>query len=909
MKDDVTPIRRQYLRIKKQYPNAIVLFRLGDFYETFDEDARITSRELEIVLTSREMGKGNKVPLAGIPYHALEGYLARLINRGYKVAIVEQLTKPGETKGLVERDVVRLVTPGTIVEPNLLNSKTNNYLVGVAAGEGEVGIALVDITTSEFAVTQLPLSRAKTEMERLSPSEVVAAEGADIEALGAIENVTRLDSYRFGLEIARQALLDHFAVTTLEGYGCANLPLAIRAAGAVVYYLGETQKSGLAQLNRLSTYYTKEFMALDAQTQRNLEIFQGARSGNSDGSLLAVIDATKTPMGGRLLRKRLGQPLLDPAELNRRLDAVAWFVDNSMARHQVVAALKDTADLERLINRIRSEIAIPRELVTLKHSLETVPKLKEILSQDSHPERSEGTGHSHGKTDSSVAALLQNDKVETDSSPAARNDNDSVCHPERSEGSVPQSAIADLIAELKPCREAITLISLAIVDEPSSTLGEGNVIKHGFSEELDKLKEVSANAKKYLASLEVKERERTGIKNLKVGFNNVFGYYIEVSNANLKQVPEDFIRKQTLVNGERFFTPELKEYESMILNARDRMEQMETDLYRRVCRQVAAESERILALGATLAQLDVYAALADMAARHNYVRPELNDSAVIDIKEGRHPVVERTLDTGSFVPNDIYLSNDATQLIVLTGPNMSGKSTYLRQVALIVLLAQIGSYVPASSAKIGIVDRIFTRIGARDDLAAGQSTFMVEMVETANILNNATSRSLLILDEIGRGTSTYDGLSIARAVAEYIHNYKGLGARTVFATHYHEMVALASYLPRVKNYNVAVIEEAGKVIFLHKIVPGGVDKSYGIHVAQLAGLPKPVLHRAREVLDELESNGREAKPKKTKAPAVQETLFNQKTELEKALAELDINSLTPLEALNKLYELKKKLGE
>lgn len=888
MKEDVTPIRRQYLRIKKQYPNAIVLFRLGDFYETFDEDARIASRELEIVLTSREMGKGNKIPLAGIPYHALDGYLARLINKGYKVAIVEQLTKPGEVKGLVERDVVRLVTPGTIVEPGLLNSKANNYLVSVAVGDGEVGIASVDITTSEFAVTQLPLSRAKTELERLHPSEVIAAENAEVDSLGAMDNLTKIDNYRFDLEIARQSLLEHFSVQTLEGYGCDHLPLAIRAAGAILYYIGETQKAVLAQLTHLSTYYTKEYMALDAQTQRNLEVFQGGRSGGSEGSLLSVIDATKTPMGGRLLRKRLGQPLLDPAELNKRLDAVQWFVENAMPRHQIIAALKDTADLERLINRVRSEIAIPRELVTLKRSLEMVPKLKEIL----------GSGFP-------VKPGMTNGDTLTTSSP-------SLSTERGTRGGEVGNAIADLASQLKPVREAIDLISLAIVDEPSTVLGEGNVIRHGFSEELDKLKEISSNAKKYLANLEAKERERTGIKNLKVGFNNIFGYYIEVSNMYLKQVPEDFIRKQTLVNGERFFTPELKEYESMILNARDRMEQMETDLYRRVCRQVAAESERILALGAALAQLDVASALAEVAARHNYVRPELNDGTVIDIKQGRHPVVERNLEAGSFVPNDIYLANDDTQLIVLTGPNMSGKSTYLRQVALIVLLAQTGSYVPADAAKIGIVDRIFTRIGARDDLAAGQSTFMVEMVETANILNNATSRSLLILDEIGRGTSTYDGLSIARAVAEYIHNYKGLGARTVFATHYHEMVALASSLPRVKNFNVAVIEEAGRVIFLHKIVPGGVDKSYGIHVAQLAGLPKPVLQRAREVLDELETNARGdgSKPaKKAKAPAVQDTLFNQKTELEKALAELDINSLTPLEALNKLYELKKKLGE
>jgi DNA mismatch repair protein MutS len=878
MKDDVTPIRRQYLRIKKQYPNAIVLFRLGDFYETFDEDARIASRELEIVLTSREMGKGNKIPLAGIPYHALDGYLARLINRGYKVAICEQLTKPGETKGMLERDVVRLVTPGTVVEPNLLNSKSNNYLVSVAAGEGEVGIAFVDITTSEFAVTQLPLARAKAELQRLNPSEVIAAEGAGLDSLGLTENITRLDPYRFELEIARQALLDHFGVATLEGYGCAHLPLAIRAAGAIVHYIGETQKAVLGQLTRLTTYATDSYMALDEQTRRNLEIFSGARSGSTEGSLLSVIDATRTPMGGRLLRKWLGQPLLDVAELDKRLDAVDWFAENSLVRRQVTEILKNVADLERLINRVRSEIALSRELVTLRRSLEAIPKIKEIIS-DGHSERSEESAPR--ETDSTVDPLPHND-----------------------------SGIDWLKDGLKPCGEIVELIARALVDEPTSTLGEGGVIRPGFSPELDNLKQSSGNARQYLADLERKERERTGIKNLKVGFNNVFGYYIEVSNANLKQVPADFIRKQTLVNGERFFTPELKEYESLILNARDRIEAMETDLFRRVCRQVAAESEKVLAVAGALAHLDVFSALAEVAVHHHYVRPVLNDGDAIEIKQGRHPVVERSFEAGGFVPNDIYLSRDDTQLIVLTGPNMSGKSTYLRQVALIVLLAQIGSYVPADSARLGIVDRIFTRIGARDDLAAGQSTFMVEMVETANILNNATPRSLLILDEIGRGTSTYDGLSIARAVAEHIHNAKGLGARTVFATHYHEMVALAGYLPRVKNFNVAVIEEAGKVIFLHKIVPGGVDKSYGIHVAQLAGLPRSVLHRAREVLAELETDGR-GRPARRKArePAVQASLFRGKGEVEKELEEIDLDGMTPLEALNKLYELKKKAGE
>jgi len=872
MKDDVTPIRRQYLRIKKQYPSAIVLFRLGDFYETFDDDARVASRELEIVLTSREMGKGNKIPLAGIPYHALDGYLARLINRGYKVAICEQLTKPGETKGMLERDVVRLVTPGTVVEPGLLDSKSNNYLAGVALGEEEAGLAFVDITTSEFAVTQLPLARSVTELQRLGSSEIIAAEGADLSPLGLVDNVTRLDPYRFDLEVARQALIDHFGVATLEGYGCAGKPLAIRAAGAILSYIGETQKTVLGQLTHLTTYSTDSFMALDEQTQRNLEIFQGTKSGSPEGlglkarpegSLLSVIDATKTPMGGRLLHRWLGQPLLDAAALDRRLDAIDWFVERALARRRIIEALKNVADLERLINRVRSGIAIPRELVTLRRSLEAVPALKEIIN---------------------------------------------ACHsdPEPVEGE--ESVISSFQSELKPCDECVALISEAIVDDPSSALGEGGVIKPGFSGELDALRQSSGNARKYLADLERKERERTGIKSLKVGFNNVFGYYIEVSNANLKQVPVDFIRKQTLVNGERFFTPELKEYESLILNARDRIEAMETDLFRRVCRQVAAGSETVLALAAALARLDVFSSLAEVAVHNHYVRPSLDDSNVIDIKQGRHPVVERSLPAGTFVPNDIYLSRDDTQLIVLTGPNMSGKSTYLRQVALIVLLAQIGSYVPAESARIGIVDRIFTRIGARDDLAAGQSTFMVEMVETANILNNATPRSLLILDEIGRGTSTYDGLSIARAVAEYIHNYQGLGARTVFATHYHEMVALAGYLPRVKNFNVAVIEEAGKVIFLHKIVPGGVDKSYGIHVAQLAGLPRSVLHRAREVLHELETNGRQVKSQKRREPAQQVPLFGGKSAVDEELSNLDLDGLTPLEALNKLYELKKKAG-
>ena len=860
MKERLTPIRRQYLRIKRKYPQAIVFFRLGDFYETFDQDAKLASRELDIVLTSREMGKGNRVPMAGIPYHALDNYLARLISRGYKVAICEQVTKPGETKGLVERDVVRVVTPGTVIEPTLLDSKANNYLVSLVLDDEAAGIACVDITTSEFAVTQIAPHRAAAELERLKPSEIIAANSAELSDLELTAPVTRLDDYRFDLEVARQTVLDHFGVATLDGYGCAQLPLAIRAAGAIIHYIQETQKGVLGQLTRLSTYSIDSFMALDVTTQKNLELFSSSRSGTAEGSLLSAIDLTKTAMGSRLLKRWLGQPLLDITELVKRQDAIGWFCDNTLARNQTVSLLNEASDLERLTNRVRGNVVTPRELLSLKHSLEVIPKLRKVI--------------------------------------------------EDSKDSAPISWLKD---GLKPRQDVIDLISEAIEEPPSSALGEGGVIKQGFSEELDSLRLASKNAKQYLANLERQEREKTGIKSLKVGFNKVFGYYIEVSKPNLGQVPDYYIRKQTLTSGERFFTPELKEYESLILNARDRISELETNIFQRVCRQVATVSELILAVARALAHMDAFSSLAEVARRYSYVRPRLTTDNEIVITQGRHPVVERSLIDTSFVPNDARLSNDDAQLVVLTGPNMSGKSTYLRQVALIVLLAQIGSFVPADSAIIGLVDRIFTRIGAREDITAGQSTFMVEMVETANILNNATPRSLIILDEIGRGTSTYDGLSIARAVAEYIHNYSGLGTKTLFATHYHELVELAGFLPRVKNFNVAVAEERGKVIFLYKIVPGGVDRSYGIHVAQLAGLPKSVVHRAREVLAELEGDSRgkaETKERRRRREVAQQLSFlGQKSSLEEELEKLDVNSLTPLEALTKLYELQKKAKE
>jgi len=857
MRDTATPIRQQYLRIKRKYPQAIVLFRLGDFYETFDEDARVTSKELEIVLTSREMGKGNKVPMAGIPYHAIDNYLAKLINRGYKVAICEQMTKPGETKGIVQRDVIRVVTPGTVIEPGLLDSRKNNYLLSLAVDDDMAGIAYVDITTSEFATTQLPLNRVRTELERLKPSEIIAAQNATLPETGINQPVTRVDDFFFEGEVARQALLEHFKVSTLEGFGCARLPLAIKAAGAILHYLEETQKGALDQLTGVSTYTTERFMALDDRAQTNLEILRTA-SGSYKGSLLSIIDRTRTPMGGRLFRRWLGQPLLDLKELTKRQNAIAWCVEQTLARAKLTDLLGRTADIERLINRIAGGNALPTELIALRRSLERVPEIAGLVGESEGP-------------------------------------------------------LAQLKDALQPHPEVSELISRALMDGPSNSLGEGGVIRTGFSEELDHIREISANARRYLAGLERTEQEKTGIKSLRIGYNRVFGYYIEVSKPNLPQVPQSYIRKQTLTNGERFFTPELKDYETTILNAKERISELETALFQQVCKQVSGSRQSILTLADALAHLDVYSSLAEVAVINNYHRPELTNDDEIIITRGRHPVVEQALEDTTFIPNDVHLSNKDSQLIILTGPNMAGKSTYLKQVALIVLMAQLGSFVPAEKATIGLVDRIFTRIGAREDLVSGQSTFMIEMVETANILNNATPRSLLILDEIGRGTSTYDGLSIARAVVEYIHNHPRLGAKTLFATHYHEMVELADYLPRVRNFNVAVKEERGEVIFLRRIVPGGVDRSYGIHVAKLAGLPRSVVHRAQEVLDELEAGGGKqpgaGRRRGNKETVRQIPMFVEKSPALEELEKLDIDSLTPLEALTKLYELQKKAKE
>ncbi len=857
-----TPLRRQYLEIKRRFPQAIVFFRLGDFYETFDQDAELVSRELDIVLTSRPIGKGQRIPLAGIPHHALDGYLAKLIAKGHKVAICEQVSDAAKgpalsgAKGrtLMERQVVRVVTPGTVVEGGLLDQRANNYLAALALEGERAGIAYVDVSTGEFAVAQIDADLLPAELDRLRPAELVLPESQDPPE-GLQATVSHLEAHRFDPDEAAELLLAHFGAASLDAFGCADQPLAVAAAGAVLAYLQDNQRAVLAHITRLSTYNASAFMTLDSQTRRNLELFASVRQGPRTASLLSVIDLTKSSMGARLLRRWLGQPLLDITELAQRQDRVQFFFESAVRRGRVSTLLAKMPDLERLLGRISAGLALPREVVSLRRGLELIPSLRQAIADD----REEA--------------------------------------PEASE----------LLARLHPCEETAALIEQAIEDEPTASFEKGGVIRAGFSPELDSLRSVARDARQYLADLERRERQQTGIKSLKVRYNKVFGYYIEVSKTNLRLVPAHYQRRQTLVGGERFTTSELKEREFQILHARERQEELESTLFRQVCAQVAAEGKRVLELAAAVAESDVFCALAEVAARYGYVRPQVTHDDEIVIRDGRHPVVERMLPSAAFVPNDTHLSNQDSQIIVLTGPNMAGKSTYIRQVALIVLLAQIGSFVPAASARIGIVDRIFTRVGALDDIAAGQSTFLVEMLETASILHNATPRSLLLFDEIGRGTSTYDGMAIARAVVEFIHHRPEVAAKTLFATHYHELVDLAAFLPRVKNCNVAVSEEEGRVVFLHRILPGGADKSYGVHVAQLAGMPRPVIQRAQEVLSELEDKGdrlpRRGRPREA---AVQLSLLGASDAFLEELASLDVDSLTPLQAITKLYELREK---
>ena len=858
-----TPVRRQYLGVKREHQGEILLFRMGDFYETFDDDARLLSRELEIALTSREFGKGQRVPLAGIPYHSLEASLARLIKKGYKVAICEQVSDPATSKGIVDREVVRVVTPGTVIEDTLLEQKANNYLAALVIEGDAAGLSWVDITTSEFATTQFDLSHLSVEMARLQPSELLVPDGQpDVDDLdiGDRTMLTPLAADAFHADWARETLLRHFGVASLESFGCEGQALAVRAAGAVIDYLEQTQRSSVGQINTLYTYSTADYMVLDAQTRRNLELYEGGRWGSVNASLLSVLDVTRTSMGGRLLRRWLGQPLLDVERLVRRQDAVEWFHRSALRRERVVLLLEAVSDMERLVNRVRGHSATPRDLVGLANSLEAAPKIKVILCEDDDA-----------------------DKVEW------------------------------LAERITDNGEVIELVRQSISDDPPLSVGDGNVIRKGFSPDLDEVRGVSRNAQDYIARLEQKERERTGIKSLKVGYNRVFGYYIEISNSNLAQAPEDYVRRQTLVGGERFITPEMKEYESLILNAQDRIGEIEGALFRQVCQQVASHAEQILSTARAIANIDAFASLAEIASRFGYVRPVLDEGDAVTIRRGRHPVVERMLPAGNFVANDAALASGGEQLIILTGPNMAGKSTYIRQVAVIVLMAQIGSFVPAESARIGVCDRIFTRVGLQDDLAMGQSTFMVEMLETAAILNHATPRSLIVLDEIGRGTSTYDGLALARAVAEHLHNNPRLGCKTLFATHYHELTQLADVLPRAFNYNVVVSEDKGQVVFLRNIAPGGADRSYGVHVARLAGMPASVVNRAWDVLAELEDDSRanRSSPRRRRgSPSPQQMpLLTFTSPVVDELLALDVASMTPLDAINKLYELQERARE
>ncbi|MDW7732303.1 MAG: DNA mismatch repair protein MutS [Methanolobus sp.] len=879
----MTPAMQQYYAAKEEHKDALIFFRMGDFYESFGEDAKTIARELEITLTTRGRGKdGKEMPLAGIPYHAIDNYLPRLIKKGYKVAICEQLEDPKQAKGVVKRGVVRVVTPGTAMDSSMFPDASNNYLMALHGEEKDFGLAFLDISTGEFLTTQLtdsaPYDRIASEAARMGPSECILppsllADERLAERLKGLKLIIHeYDEYAFEEETANKLLTEHFSVSTLEGMGCSELPFAVSSAGAALKYAFDTQMRELSQVQHLKTYFDSEFMVLDAITLRNLEIVKNVRGEGNDSTLLHVLDDTRTPMGSRLLQKWLLKPLISVEDINDRLDAVAELESNTLVRFDLRSHLSQVRDMERLVGRVMYGNSNARDLISLKRSLKAVPLMIESLQGCSDP------------------ALLK--------------------------------YICSELSSFSELGELAELIDRAIAEEPPVSVRDGGMIKFGYNERLDELKSMSKDGKHWIAEFQRKERERTGIKSLKVGYNKVFGYYLEITKANISQVPDDYIRKQTMTNAERFYTPQLKERESEILSADDKATALEYELLCEINSRVASHAPELQNTAVMIGTLDVLTNLAEVAANNNYVRPAITNDCRLLIRDGRHPVVENST-PGGFVPNDTEMDCQNNQFMLITGPNMAGKSTYMRQIAMIVIMAQAGSFVPASHASIGIVDRVFTRVGAFDDLASGQSTFMVEMVELANILNNATPKSLVLLDEVGRGTSTYDGYSIAKAVVEYIHNKGRVGVRSLFATHYHQLTELAGSLKRVKNFHIAVKEDGDDLVFLRKIVPGATDKSYGIHVARIAGVPHAVTSRAREILEDIENgsaiamnDNRNGKKHRSNAKYTQVILFDQNASGEEQemhpvveeLKAMDINSLTPLEALNKLSQIKSRLS-
>jgi len=860
-----TPLMEQYLGIKKSHKDAILFFRMGDFYEMFYEDAKTGSEVLGITLTSRAHGKAADVPLAGFPHHALDGYLAKMIKAGYRVAICEQVEDPKLAKTIVKREVTEIVTPGTAVSDDLLVTKQNNYLVALYLHEKKFGLAQVDVSTGQFRVGEYPRHELKEQIAIINPAELLLSEEQADAVQRSFDNlqnmtITLRDEWTFHYDYAHDRLLEHFGTLSLKGFGIETMRFGISAAGAVLSYLKENQREKLVHINRISRSSNKEFMLIDSTTRRNLELVQPMNSYNKNGALLAILDHTKTPMGGRLFVNWVVSPLFVLDKIRRRQDAVEELVKDKKVRENIRQELANMGDLERLLAKFVTSRANARDAKAVQRSLEKANSLKSMLNN------------------ASCKYLLH---------------------------------IQDA---LSPLSDLVKNIGDAIVDNPPLSITDGGIIKRGYNAELDELKDIAFSGKDWIARLQKSERERTGIPSLKVNYNKVFGYYIEVTKPNLAKVPKHYIRKQTLVNAERFITQDLKEYEEKIIGAEEKMASIEYKIFNEIRAAILTQTQPLQENARLLAELDCLASLAHVAVENNYSRPVVDTGDKIEIKEGRHPVVEKLLPPGEqFVANDVVIDNQHEQVHIITGPNMAGKSTFLRQVGLIVIMAQMGGFIPARSASIGLVDRLFTRVGASDNLAAGESTFLTEMNETANILNNATAKSLVLLDEIGRGTSTFDGLSIAWSVAEYLHNTPQLAAKTIFATHYHELTELELVLPRVRNYNVAVREWGDHIVFLRKIVPGGCDHSYGIQVAKLAGLPEIVIQRAKEVLHNLETqalNGSD-EPRiaqhhsSTEEGAQQMSLFEElERSLRTELESINPNELTPIEALNKLDQLK-----